>query len=39
MNRLTKSQNEILTDYYSNRYGLPKAWKSMEKKLYLQIIT
>ena len=26
MNKLTKSQNEILTDYHSNQYGIPEAW-------------
>lgn len=42
MNKLTKSQIEILTDNYSNWYGIPKAWsiymilwKNMVKKYYI----
>ena len=26
MSKLTESQIEIMTAYYSNRYGIPEAW-------------
>ena len=43
MNKLTIRQIEILTDYYTNQYGIPEAWGDVhnvlerhnEKKIYI----